>query len=157
GPAGLMEEAMRAGVDRVVYTSSVATLRVGPEGNVADETMPLAEDEAIGVYKRSKVAAERLVESMVRGGLPAVIVNPSTPIGPRDVRPTPTGRIILEAAAGKMPAFVDAGLSLVHVDGVAAGHLRAFDKGRIGERYILGGEDMTLAAMLAEIAKIVGR
>src|SRR4029078_7424703 len=150
GPAGLMEEAMRAGVDRVVYTSSVATLRVGPEGNVADETMPLAEDEAIGVYKRSKVAAERLVESMVRGGLPAVIVNPSTPIGPRDVKPTPTGRIILEAAAGRMPAFVDTGLNLVHVDHVAEGHIAALERGRFGERYILGGENVTLRHMLTD-------
>ena len=157
GTRFLMEEAMRAGVERVVYTSSVATLRVGPEGNVADETMPLAEDEAIGVYKRSKVAAERLVESMVRGGLPAVIVNPSTPIGPRDVKPTPTGRIILEAAAGRMPAFVDTGLNMVHVDDVAAGHLLAFERGRIGERYILGGQDAALAEILGVVAAETGR
>ena len=157
GTRVLMEEAMRAGVERVVYTSSVATLRVGPEGRVADETMPLKEDEAIGVYKRSKVAAERLVESMVRGGLPAVIVNPSTPIGPRDVKPTPTGRIILEAAAGRMPAFVDTGLNMVHVDDVAEGHVLAFQRGRIGERYVLGGQNATLAEILATVAGAVGR
>jgi dihydroflavonol-4-reductase len=157
GTRMLMEEAIRAGVERVVYTSSVATLRVGPEGTVADETMPLDEDEAIGIYKRSKVAAERLVESMVRGGLPAVIVNPSTPIGPRDVKPTPTGRIILEAAAGRMPAFVDTGLNMVHVDDVAAGHLLAFERGRIGERYVLGGQDAALAEILGVVAAESGR
>ncbi len=92
-----------------------------------------------------------------RDGLPAVIVNPSTPIGPRDVRPTPTGRIIIEAASGRMPAFVNTGLNLVHVDDVAAGHVAALDRGRIGERYILGGETVLLADMLADIARLVGR
>ncbi len=122
------------------------------------EDDPLAEDAAIGAYKRSKVVAERLVQAMIeRDGLPAVIVNPSTPIGPRDVRPTPTGRIIVEAASGRMPAFVDTGLNLVHVDDVAAGHLAALERGRIGERYILGGENVFLADMLADIARLVGR
>jgi len=154
----IMEEALNAGVERIVYTSSVATLKLGGDGTPATEDHPLAEDEAIGAYKRSKVAAERLVEAMVvRNGLPAVIVNPSTPIGPRDVRPTPTGRVIIEAASGRMPAFVDTGLNLVHVDDVAAGHLAALDRGRIGERYILGGENVLLAEMLADIARLVGR
>jgi dihydroflavonol-4-reductase len=118
----------------------------------------LAEEAAIGAYKRSKLAAERLVQAMIeRDGLPAVIVNPSTPIGPRDVRPTPTGRIIIEAASGRMPGFVDTGLNLVHVDDVAAGHLAALERGRIGERYILGGENVLLAEMLADIARLVGR
>ena len=157
GTRALMQEAMRAGIDRVVYTSSVATLRASPEGISADETMPLAEAEAIGVYKRSKVAAERAVEAMIAQGLPAVIVNPSTPIGPRDVKPTPTGRIILEAAAGRMPAFVDTGLNMVHVDDVAAGHLLAFERGRIGERYILGGQNASLAEILSVVAEEVGR
>jgi dihydroflavonol-4-reductase len=125
---------------------------------MADETMPLAETEAIGTYKRSKVAAERLVESMIASeGLPVVIVNPTAPIGPRDVRPTPTGRIIIEAASGRMPAFVDTGLNLVHVDDVAAGHVAALRHGRIGERYIFGGENMTLAEMLGRIARLAGR
>jgi dihydroflavonol-4-reductase len=120
--------------------------------------MPLAEVEAIGSYKRSKVAAERLVESMIASeGLPAVIVNPTAPIGPRDVRPTPTGRIIVEAASGRIPAFVDTGLNLVHVDDVAAGHVAALQHGRVGERYILGSENMTLAEMLARIARLAGR
>ena len=154
----IMEEALNAGVERIVYTSSVATLKLGVGGTAATEDHPLAEEEAIGAYKRSKVAAERLVEAMVRDqGLPAVIVNPSTPIGPRDVRPTPTGRIIIEAASGRMPAFVDTGLNLVHVDDVAMGHFAAMERGRIGERYILGGENVLLADMLAEIARLVGR
>src|SRR5580692_9638263 len=153
----IMEEALRAGVERIVYTSSVATLKP-IEGGSATEDRPLAEGEGIGAYKRSKVAAERLVEAMIqRDGLPAVIVNPSTPIGPRDVRPTPTGRIIVEAASGRMPAFVETGLNLAHVDDVAAGHLAALDRGRIGERYILGGENVFLADMLGDIARLVGR
>jgi dihydroflavonol-4-reductase len=153
----IMEEALRAGIERVVYTSSVATLKP-LEGGSATEDRPLAEGEGIGAYKRSKVAAERLVETMIqRDGLPAVIVNPSTPIGPRDVRPTPTGRIIVEAASGRMPAFVETGLNLAHVDDIAAGHLAALEHGRIGERYILGGENVFLADMLADIARVVGK
>ncbi|MBV9975302.1 MAG: NAD-dependent epimerase/dehydratase family protein [Hyphomicrobiales bacterium] len=153
----IMEEALRSGVERIVYTSSVATLKLG-DGKLAAESDPLSEEDAIGAYKRSKVVAERLVEKMVRSeGLAAVIVNPSTPIGPRDVRPTPTGRIIIEAACGRMPGFVDTGLNLVHVDDVAAGHVAALRHGRIGERYILGGDNILLADMLAEIALIVGR
>jgi dihydroflavonol-4-reductase len=153
----LMQEAMREGVERVVYTSSVATLAARADGVSADETMPLTEDKAIGVYKRSKVAAERAVEALIAEGLPAVIVNPSTPIGPRDVKPTPTGRIIVEAASGRMPAFVDTGLNMVHVDDVAEGHLAAFERGRIGERYVLGGQNATLAEILATVAQVVGR
>ena len=153
GTRSLMREALRRGVERIVYTSSVATIRPGH-----DETAPLDEASAIGVYKRSKVLAERAVEEMVeREGLPAVIVNPSTPIGPRDVKPTPTGRVIVEAASGRMPAFVDTGLNLVHVDDVADGHLKALRQGRVGERYILGGENVLLSRMLADIAGIVGR
>src|SRR3569833_133907 len=153
----LMQEAMRAGVARVVYASSVATLAARADGVSADETMPLTEDRAIGVYKRSKVAAERAVEALIAEGLPAVIVNPSTPIGPRDVKPTPTGRIIVEAARGGMPAYVDTGLNLVHVDDVAQGHLAALDRGKIGENYILGGEDVSLQPMLGDIAALSGR
>ena len=158
GTRALMEAALRAGVERIVYTSSVATLKARPDGKPSDETFPLDAAAAIGAYKYSKVVAERLVETMVaERKLPAVIVNPSTPIGPRDVRPTPTGRIIVEAAAGRMPAYVDTGLNLVHVDDVAAGHLLALAKGRIGERYILGGQDVLLGDMLREIARQTGR
>ena len=156
GTLAVMNAARAAGVERIVYTSSVATLKP-VNGGVADETRAATPEQAVGAYKRSKVVAERLVEAMVREGLPAVIVNPSTPIGPRDVKPTPTGRIIVEAANGKMPAYVESGLNLVHVDDVAAGHLLALAKGRIGERYILGGQDVSLGGMLGEIARIVGR
>jgi dihydroflavonol-4-reductase len=156
GTRAVMAAATAAAVERVVYTSSVATL--APMGDAAaDETAVLAERDAVGAYKRSKIAAERLVEILIAGGLPAVIVNPSTPIGPRDGRPTPTGRILIEAALGRMPAYVDTGLNLVHVDDVAAGHLAALKIGQIGERYILGGDDVTLGRMLADIAALVGR
>ena len=154
----VMTAAKSAGVERVVYTSSVATLGLRDDGSSADETVPLAAEEGIGPYKRSKIAAERLVEAMVeKDSLPAVIVNPSTPIGPRDVKPTPTGRIVLETARGRVPAFLDTGLNLVHVDDVAEGHLAALKHGTIGERYILGGENVLLVDMLADIARMVGR
>jgi len=154
----VMQEAKSAGVERVVYTSSVATLALRDDGSPADESIPLAAEQGIGAYKRSKIAAERLVEAMVASeNLPAVIVNPSTPIGPRDVKPTPTGRIIVEAARGRVPGFLDTGLNLVHVDDVAEGHLAALKRGKIGERYILGGQNVLLADMLGEIACMVGR
>jgi len=153
----VLRAAQAAGVERIVYTSSVATLRLNPDGVPADESEMLSQDRAIGAYKRSKVAAESLALQMAsREGLPLVIVNPSTPIGPRDVRPTPTGRIIIEAASGRMPAFVETGLNFVHVADVAAGHLTALNRGRIGERYILGGENVTLRQLLIDIAGIVG-
>ncbi len=153
----VMQEALHAGVERIVYTSSVATIELRAAAP-ADESRPLAENLAVGAYKKSKVIAERMVENMAKNaGLPVVIVNPSTPIGPRDVKPTPTGRIIVEAARGRMPGFVDTGLNLVHVDDVAAGHLAALRRGNIGERYILGGENVNLSSMLAEIARVIGR
>lgn len=158
GAEATMRAALHEGVERIVYTSSVATLKVTSSGQSADETSPLTADQAIGVYKRSKVLAERAVERMIANDkLPAVIVNPSTPIGPRDVKPTPTGRIIVEAALGKIPAFVDTGLNLVHVDDVAAGHFLALERGTVGERYILGGENLPLQQMLADIASLTGR
>jgi dihydroflavonol-4-reductase len=158
GTEATMRAALAEGVERIVYTSSVATLKVTSSGAIVDETKPSDPASTIGAYKRSKVLAERVVERMVaQNALPAVIVNPSTPIGPRDVRPTPTGRIIVEAATGKIPAFVDTGLNLVHVDDVANGHLLALERGKIGERYILGGENLPLQQMLADIAGFVGR
>jgi dihydroflavonol-4-reductase len=158
GTRALMEAALAAGVERIVYTSSVATLGLRDDGGAADETTPSTLADMIGPYKRSKFLAEEAVKALVRErGLPAVIVNPSTPIGPRDLKPTPTGRMIVEAASGRMPAFVDTGLNLAHVDDVAAGHLLAEAKGAVGERYILGGENLTLAAILRSIAALVGR
>ena len=156
GARAVMEGAKEAGVERIVYTSSVATLKPGTLEDPADETSRLTEAQAIGAYKRSKVAAERVVERMIEQALPAVIINPSTPIGPRDIKPTPTGRIIVEAASGRMPAYLDTGLNLAHVDDVAEGHLLALEKGRIGESYILGGENVNLRDMLGAIAEISG-
>jgi dihydroflavonol-4-reductase len=158
GAGNIMSEALRADVTRIVYCSSVATLKLNMEGNPVDENSPAAPEQAIGAYKKSKTIAERLVERMIaEQGLPAVIVNPSTPIGPRDIKPTPTGRIIVEAANGKMPGYIDTGLNLVHVDDVAAGHIAAMEKGQIGERYILGGQDAPFGQLLADIAALVGR
>ena len=158
GTRTLMCAALQAGVEKIVYTSSVATLKPPANGEIADETMQLSAAAAIGAYKRSKVMAETLVEQMIAGEkLPAVIVHPSTPIGPRDVKPTPTGRIIVEAASGRMPAYVDTGLNFVHVDDVAAGHLAALRRGTIGEHYILGGQNVRFASLLADIAELSGR
>jgi dihydroflavonol-4-reductase len=153
----VMQEAQRAGVERIVYTSSVATLKTGPSGEIFDETVSLDESHAIGAYKLSKLLAERVVAEHAARGLPVVIVNPSTPVGPRDVKPTPTGRLILEAAAGRVPAFVDTGLNMVHVDDVAEGHLLALARGRVGERYILGGQNAALSEILSLIAQLTGR
>jgi dihydroflavonol-4-reductase len=158
GTRALMRAALEAGVGRIVYTSSVATLGLRDDGEPADEETPAGLDDMIGHYKRSKYLAEQAVRALVlERGLPAVIVNPSAPVGPRDARPTPTGRMVLEAARGRMPAYVDTGLNLVHVDDVAAGHLLAFERGRIGERYILGGHNLPLGEILAQIARLVGR
>jgi len=157
GTRVVMEAALDQGVERIVYTSSVATLRAGAGASV-DETSPLDDGEGVGAYKQSKVAAERLVERLIaERHLPAVIVNPSTPIGPRDIKPTPTGRIVVEAASGRIPAFIDTGLNLVHVDDVARGHVLAMEKGRVGEHYILGGQNVSLREMLAAIAELTGR
>jgi dihydroflavonol-4-reductase len=111
----------------------------------------------IGHYKRSKFLAEEVAREFARAGAPVVIVNPSTPIGPGDFKPTPTGQMVVDAASGRTPAYVDTGLNVVHVDDVAAGHLRALERGRIGERYILGGENMTLREILVEISRLAGR
>lgn len=157
GSTSLMRAAADAGVTRIVYTSSVATLGLTGDRTPADETTPTHFDRMIGHYKRSKYLAEQAVQALIDDeGLPAVIVNPSAPIGPRDIKPTPTGRLVLDAAKGKMPAYVDTGLNVVHVDDVAIGHLQAFDQGKIGERYILGGEDMTLGEILGAIAENAG-
>jgi dihydroflavonol-4-reductase len=158
GTRRLMLAAIDHHVERVVYTSSVATLGEAEDGAIADESTPSTLADMIGPYKRSKFLAEQVVQELVaERGLPAVIVNPSTPVGPGDIKPTPTGRMIVEAASGRMPAFVDTGLNIVHVDDVAAGHLLAEEKGRVGERYVLGGENLTLAEILRRIAALTGR
>ncbi len=158
GTVNIMKAALQKGIKRIVYTSSVATLGINKNGTPADEETPVTINDMIGHYKRSKYIAEEKVREMIKKAkLPAVIVNPSTPIGPGDIKPTPTGRIIIEAASGRMPAYVDTGLNIVHVDDVADGHILAFEKGRIGERYILGGENLTLRELLEKIAQFTGR
>jgi dihydroflavonol-4-reductase len=157
GTRNLLEAARRAGVARIVYTSSVATVGLPSDGSPGTEDTAVALTDMVGHYKRSKFLAEQLVREFVRAGAPVIIVNPSTPIGPGDIKPTPTGQMVVDAAAGRTPAYVDTGLNIVHVDDVAAGHLRAFDRGRIGERYILGGENMTLREVLGHISRLTGR
>ncbi|MDA1325404.1 MAG: NAD-dependent epimerase/dehydratase family protein [Proteobacteria bacterium] len=158
GSKAIIEAALAAGVERVIYTSSVATLGINSDGVPGDEETPVALGNMIGIYKRSKFLAEEAVQKLIREhGAPVVIVNPSTPVGPLDIKPTPTGRMIAEAASGRIPAFVDTGLNVVHVDDVAAGHLLAWRKGVVGERYVLGGENLPLSEILAEIAQICGR
>jgi dihydroflavonol-4-reductase len=158
GTRALLRAAGAAGVRKIVHTSSVATLGLHADGSPADETTTASLADMVGHYKRSKHLAEQAVRELVeRDGLPAVIVNPSTPVGPRDARPTPTGRMVLTAARGHMPAYVDTGLNIVHVDDVALGHVLALERGRIGERYILGGQNYPLAEILATIARLVGR
>lgn len=157
GTRALMEAAKQACIPRILYTSSVATLGIPGDGRPGDENTPVGLDDMIGHYKRSKFLAETLVRQMAAEGLPVVIVNPSTPIGPRDIKPTPTGRIVRDAMAGRLPAYVDTGLNVVHVDDVAEGHWLAFERGQIGERYVLGGHNLSLHELLVQIADIVGR
>jgi len=158
GTRNVMLAAMNAGVERIVYTSSVATLGLTANGKPADEDTPVSLNDMIGHYKRSKFMAEAEVKHLTDElGLPVIIVNPSTPVGPRDVKPTPTGRIVVDAASGRMPAYVDTGLNLVHVDDVAIGHLLALERGRIGERYILGASNMTLKEIFCAIADLTGQ
>jgi dihydroflavonol-4-reductase len=157
GTVALMRAASDAGVERIVYCSSVAALGLTKDGTPADEASPVSEEQVVGVYKKSKYRAEQAVLAMAREGLPVVVVNPSTPIGPRDVKPTPTGRMIRDAARGRMPAYVETGLNIVHVDDVAEGHALAVERGRVGEKYILGGENMSLGALLGMVAEATGR
>jgi len=157
GTSHFLEAAQRAGVRRIVYTSSVATIGLPADGRPGTEDTAVGLADMIGHYKRSKFLAEERAKDAAARGVPVVIVNPSTPIGPGDVKPTPTGQIVLDAARGRTPAYVDTGLNIAHVDDVASGHLLAFHRGRIGERYILGGLDMTLQQILTLIAQLVGR
>lgn len=158
GTINVMEEALKSGAEKIVYTSSVCTLAHSSPHAVADETLTLDAGAAFNPYKRSKVLAEEAVRELTaKAGLPAVIVHPSAPVGPRDIKPTPTGRIIVECASGRMPAYVDTGLNLAHVDDIAEGHLLALRRGRIGERYILGGQNIPIRDLLTEIARQSGR
>lgn len=157
GTRKLFEAAKRAGVERVVFTSTVATIAVpNHNGAFPNEGTHASLDQMIGHYKRSKFLAEQEAMSAAAAGLPVVIVNPTTPVGPGDWKPTPTGRIIVDFLNGKIPAYVDTGLNLVAVEDVAAGHLLAADKGRIGERYLLGARNMTLKQILDALSTITG-
>jgi len=155
GAVAMMRAAGRAGAERIVHCSSVAALGLIGDGSLATEATPANGADFIGIYKRSKYLAEKAVLDLVRtDGLPIVVVNPAAPVGPRDIKPTPTGKMILDAAAGRVPAYIDTGLNIVHVDDVAEGHALALEKGRIGERYILGGENMLLKDILMLVADV---
>jgi dihydroflavonol-4-reductase len=157
GSLAMLRASMDAGAERIVYCSSVAALGQIGDGTPADENTPTNEADFVGIYKRSKYQAERAVLDVARReGAPVVVVNPAAPVGPRDIKPTPTGKMILDAAAGRVPAYIDTGLNIVHVDDVAEGHALALERGRIGERYVLGGENMTLLAILTLVAEVVG-
>jgi dihydroflavonol-4-reductase len=155
GTRNLLEAARRAGIERVVYTSTVGCIGI-PHDGVGDETTPVALSDMAGDYKRSKFLAEQVALEYARGGFPVVIVNPTAPIGDHDVKPTPTGRIVLDFLNGDMPAFIDTGLNVVDVRDTAEGHVLACERGRAGERYILGSENLTLEQILVELAGITG-
>ena len=156
GTRNLLAAATRAGVERVVYTSTVGCIGI-PHGGIGNEDAPVSLQDMVGDYKRSKFLAEQAALEFARGGLPVVIVNPTAPVGDHDVKPTPTGQIVVDFLRGGMPAFIDTGLNVVDVRDVAAGHLQACERGRAGERYILGSENLTLAEIFAKLAKITGR
>ena len=157
GTENLMVEALNLGIEKIVYTSSVAVLGKPIEGDIADEKTPVNIDQMIGHYKKSKYLAEEKVKELYKTKrLPVVIVNPAAPVGPRDIKPTPTGKMILDAARRKIPAYLDTGLNIVHVDDVAKGHIQAFNKGKLGERYILGGENLTFKEILEMISNLCG-
>ena len=167
GTRNVLEAALRQGVPKVVYTSTVGCLGIptslqvsipgGMHGGIGDETTPVTRDELVGHYKKSKFDAEQVALEYAAGGLPVVIVNPSTPVGPGDIKPTPTGKIIVDFLRGKMPAYVDTGLNLIAVEDVAQGHLLAAERGTVGEKYILGNENLTLREILGILARITGR
>jgi len=156
GTRNLLRAARSAGVERVVYTSTVGCIGI-PRGGIGDEDTPVALEEMVGHYKRSKFLAERVALEFARSGLPVVIVNPTAPVGDHDVKPTPTGQIVLSFLNGGMPAFIDTGLNVVDASDCAQGHLLACERGRSGERYILGSQNLTLAEILGALARLSGR
>jgi dihydroflavonol-4-reductase len=158
GALAMVRAAAQAGAERIVHCSSVAALGQIGDGTPADEATATNEADFVGIYKRSKYLAEKAVLELARrDGLPVVVVNPSSPVGPRDIKPTPTGKMIRDAAAGRVPAYIDTGLNIVHVDDVAEGHVLALEKGRVGERYVLGGENMLLKDILALVSDVAHR
>lgn len=157
GTRTILDVAGECGISRVVYTSSVGTLGNPGDGTPGTEATPVTLDDMVGHYKKSKFLAERVAEEFVAKGLPIVIVNPSTPIGPRDVKPTPTGKIIVDFLNGKMPAYLDTGLNIIHVEDCARGHILAAERGAIGEKYILGNENLTLRQIFGILEELTGR
>jgi dihydroflavonol-4-reductase len=157
GTENVLKAARECNVEKIVYTSSVATLGIPKDGSPGDEETPVSLSDMVGHYKRSKYLAEQVALKYVHEGLPVVIVNPSTPVGVADLKPTPTGKIIVDFLNGNMPAYVDTGLNLVDVDDVAIGHLLAAEKGKVGEKYILGNENLTLQQILFLLAELTGR
>jgi dihydroflavonol-4-reductase len=156
GTRNMLSAAKAAGVERFVYTSTVGCIGV-PSGGIGDETRPVSIDDMAGAYKRSKFLAEQVARDYARDGFPVVIVNPTAPMGDHDFKPTPTGQIVRDFLSGAMPAYIDTGLNVVNVRDVALGHLLACEKGKVGERYILGSENLTLGQILRELARITGR
>ncbi len=156
GTRTILEAARKNGVRRIVHTSSVATMGFTSNGHLADERSPVSIDNMIGPYKRSKFMSEQVALEAGRGGMDIVVVNPTTPVGEQDIKPTPTGRIVVDFLKKKFPAYVDTGLNLVDVRECARGHLMALEKGRSGERYILGSENLTLKQILDKLAAITG-
>jgi dihydroflavonol-4-reductase len=156
GTRALLEAARKAGVERVVYTSTVGCIGI-PAGGIGDESEPITLEEMAGPYKRSKFLAEQVALEFAAGGFPVVIVNPTAPVGDHDFKPTPTGKIVVDFLKGKLPAYLDTGLNVVDVRDVARGHLAALERGRPGERYILGSENLTLQQIFSELASIAGR
>ncbi|HXG19896.1 MAG TPA: hopanoid-associated sugar epimerase [Methylomirabilota bacterium] len=157
GTENVLKVAREYGVGKIIYTSSVATLGLPKNGAPGDEETPVSLKDMIGHYKRSKYLAEQVALHYAQEGLPVVIVNPSTPVGVADIKPTPTGKIIVDFLKGRMPAYVDTGLNLIDVEDVAAGHLLAAEKGRIGEKYILGNENLTLQRILSLLSELTGQ
>lgn len=156
GTSNILDAAAKQGVGKIVYTSTVGCLGLPADGSPGDETTPVRREELVGAYKRSKYDAEQIALQYAASGLNVVVVNPSTPVGPGDIKPTPTGKVILDFLRGRMPAYVDTGLNLISVDDVAEGHLLAAEKGRVGEKYILGNQNLTLREILGLLAKITG-
>ena len=157
GTRALFEAALDAGVERVVYTSSVGALGIPDDGTPGTEETAVTLEEMVGHYKRSKFLAERVAEEFAGKGLPLVIVNPSTPIGPWDVKPTPTGQMLVDFLRGRMFGYLETGLNLVHVRDVARGHILAAERGRVGEKYILGNQNLSLKVIFQTLAGLTGR
>ncbi len=156
GTRTLMEAARNAGVERIVYTSTIGAIGLPPGGGLGTEETPVSLEQMSGHYKRSKFLAEQEVRKLASTGLPVVIVNPSAPVGARDIKPTPTGQVIVDFMKGRMPAYIETGMNLIDVDDVAAGHLTAMEKGRIGERYILGNRNLMLREVFALLSRLTG-